>query len=82
MPEPLRPAKAPYPGYPTKSFVSPDHALAAGMVLGLASKYGLKLAPVMDADGGYTNRFEIVDEGMSDHYSVFITVEPPVEKPF
>lgn len=63
------------------NFASPDHALAAGMVMGLGMRYGLMLKPVMDDTGDYTGRFEVIDDGFPGNMHVFIAVEPPVIDP-
>lgn len=61
------------------NFESDDHALIAGMVMGLAAKHGLTLEPVINTDG-YTRRFEVKDDELPEKVRVFITVEPPVVK--
>lgn len=61
------------------NFESADHALIAGMVLGLAAKYGLTLEPVTNADG-YTPRYEVKDDNLPASVRVYINVEPPVKK--
>jgi hypothetical protein len=61
------------------NFESADHALIAGMVMGLAWKHGIDLQPVMNTDG-YTPRYELKDDNLPEGVRVFINVEPPVTK--
>ena len=64
---------------PGAHFESAEHALIAGMVLGVAMKHGVDLTPVPDNEGNYTNRFEVHDEGFPEGVKVFVNVEPPVK---
>lgn len=70
----------PTPKKKFKYFESDDHALVSGMMVGLAAIHGLILQPVIDEEGNYTNRYEIVHEKLPHGLRVFLSVEPPVKK--
>lgn len=63
-----------------ENFENPDHALIAGMILGVARNHDLTLIPCYDGEGNYTDRFEVRDPGLSAMFKVFITVEPPEKR--
>jgi hypothetical protein len=72
------------PSGATHRIVSPEHALHAGMVWGLAMRHGLDLLPVLDDDGNYSAEVELVlpvdSTGWSADVRVRLVVEPPPEQ--
>jgi hypothetical protein len=42
--------------------------------------HDLELIPVLDAEGNYTARFELVHERIPEGVSIFLVVEPPGER--
>jgi hypothetical protein len=64
---------------PDHPFVSPEHALAAGMALGAAVKAGLKVEPVLTDAGDYTPRFLILLPG--DVTLTVVVPAPETEHP-
>lgn len=63
---------------PNRNFVDDRHALYAGMVLGLAMKHGINLAPVIDDDGNYTPELQL---GFEDPGEAPITVRLLIPEP-
>jgi hypothetical protein len=55
------------------------HALYVGWVLGIALRNGVPLAPVLDADGNYTDQLDLMPDWEQDERTHIIVVvpEPP-----
>lgn len=60
---------------------SAEHALVAGMVVGLAIKHGIDLRPVVDEAGNYTAEALLVVPDLPDNVTVRLIIEPPVTEP-
>ena len=56
---------------------SPEHAILAGYVFGLAMKHGLVLIPDIDDDGNVLASARIELPGARPELVVRITVDPP-----
>lgn len=64
------------------NFDSPDHALQAGMFLGVLARHGINAEPVMDDEGNYTSKVKIHEAPgfFMNSVTITITIDPPVSE--
>ena len=60
---------------PDSNFVSDNHVLFCGWVLGQMVRAGLPFEPVADPEGNFTNRVHIT--GLPDGINVTLIIPPP-----
>lgn len=65
----------------THAIVSPEHAIVAGYVFGLAMKHGLIVHPDLDDLGNFLASATIELPGIRPDISVRIVVSPPEVEP-
>jgi hypothetical protein len=70
-----------FPTGATHRIQSPEHALHAGMVWGLAMRHGLELVPVLDEEGNYSAEVELVLPAASTSWPADVRVRLVVEPP-
>lgn len=58
---------------------SPEHALRAGMVWGMAMRYGLPFVPEVDEDGNYLASATMTLDEPFEGVTVRLVVVPPGE---
>lgn len=60
---------------------SPEHALQAGFVWGLAMQHGLDVVPELDDEGNYSASVLLEIPDLNPNVTVRLIVAPPEEQP-